>query len=134
MADVCADLINHLSHNAGIIALVDERVYGGVVPAGASFPFIWLQRRGVEESGALEAEALPFKELFDLECVSLNATEAVAISDAIRTCLNGAHGAIGSNVYSWVSVADAAESYVPRNIDAAEFLFVSSLNVEVFRP
>lgn len=134
MADVCADLIDELKLAVGIVALVDTRVYGGVVPAPASLPFIWLQRRGVEESGAMEAEAEPLKEFFDLECVSDNATTVVEIADAARAALHGRTGTLGKHVYSWVGVRDAREDYVPRNTDAAEYLFISSLDVEVIRP
>jgi len=131
---ICADIIDELVHDSGVANLVGSRVFGGVVPAGVAFPFIWVQRRGVDYAGALEGEAEPLREFFDLECVSLVATEAAELSDAVRACLHKKSGVIGGGNYTWCSVSDAAETYVPRNLDAAEHLFVSSLDVEVIRP
>lgn len=132
--DVCADLILELSYDAGVVALVDERIFGGRVPAGTLRPFLWLQRRGVDYAGAMEAEAEPLREYFDVECVSDDPAEAVEVGDAVRAALHGKSGTIGDHVYSWVGVADASETYVPRNMSAEEYLFISSLDVEVIRP
>jgi len=131
---VCEDIIDELEQDTGVAALADDRIFGGVVPVGTVCPFIWVQRRRIEYATEMEAEAVPLKEWFDVECVSQSATEAVELSDAVRACLHGAHGTVGGSTYTWVSVADAAESYVPRNLDAAEYLFISSLDVEVIRP
>lgn len=135
MADVTADLIDALKLDHQVDVLVDSRVYGGVVPVDAEMPFIWIQRRGVQFVGAMgEVEDEPWKEFFDVECVSTNGAEVVEVSDAVRRALNGLQGRVGEGVYSWISVNDAAETYVPRNTDAGENLFVSSLDVEVIRP
>jgi hypothetical protein len=133
MADVCADLLDELQHDPGVRRLVEARVFAGRVPDTA-LPFIWMQRSGIESSGAMEAEDEPLKEMVDLECVSDDSAEALELSDAVRAALDGRRGLIGYHAYSWVGVLDASENYVPRNQDADEFLHVSSLKVEVYRP
>ena len=138
MADVCADMISEMLTDSGIRNLVGERIYGGVVPSAAATPFVWLQRRGVDYAGIMEGEAEPLREFFDVECVSLDSRKAIEVSDAIRTWANSwnstGSASMGDHQYSWVSVTDASEDYIPRNTDAAEHLFVSSLNCEVIRP
>lgn len=138
MTDVCADLINEMLRDSWIRSLVEDRIYGGIVPPAAAVPFIWLQRRGVDYAGIMEGEAEPLREFFDVECVSLDSQKAIEVSDAVRVWANSwssaAPAIMGEHEYSWVSVVDASEDYVPRNSNAAENLFISSLNCEVTRP
>lgn len=134
MADVCGDILDKLAATAGVTGYVSTRMYAGKVPSGVALPFIWMARRGIENSGATEAETNPLRELVVVECVSDDSTEAVAIADAVRTALNGIRGLIGSNAYSWVGVSDMVETYTPRNLDADEFLHIYSLDIEAIRP
>ena len=134
MPAATTDLIDELAHDGGVTWLIETRVYGGAVPPDTALPFIWLQRRGIRYATEVEAEEEPLWEDFDIECVSDDASQAVEVSDAVRSCLHGAHGTVGDHVYSWVAVANAAETYVPRNVEAGENLFISSLDVEVTRP
>ena len=135
MADVTADLIDALKLDHGVDLVIDGRVYGGSVPPGVVLPFVWVQRRGVQFADVMgEVELEPWKEFFDVECVSDNGLTVIEVSDAVRGALNGLRGTVGEGVYSWIEVKDASETYVPRNVDAAENLFVSSLDVEVIRP
>jgi hypothetical protein len=138
MADVCADLIHELVADSGVTNLVDDRVYGGAVPKGAELPFIWLQRRMVTGSGALEGEGEPLSESFDVEAVSDDSREAIEISDAVRAWAKSWCDArscvMGDHTYTWVEVVDASEGYVVRNVDAGENLYFSNLDVEVTRP
>lgn len=133
MADVCSDLIAKLGTVSGVTGYVDDRLYAGKVPAGVELPFVWMQRRGIEKSGALETEDDPLFESVVIECVSDNSTEAVALSEVVRSALDGIRGLIGASAYSFVEVNNVREDYVPRNIDAEEFLHISSLDVEVAR-
>jgi hypothetical protein len=138
MADVTADLIDAMAANTGVDLVVDGRVYGGIVPVGAALPFVWLQRRGVEYVGSMEGEDDPWKEFFDVECVADNGITAIELSDAIRAWerawTQGGTFKLGDRYYSAVTITDAAETYVPRNVDASENLFISSLDLEVCRP
>jgi len=138
MADVCADVIHELLADSGVANLVGERIYAGAVPAGAAVPLIWMRRRAVGDSGAMEAESEPLSESLDLECVSDDSQEAIEVSDAVRAwakawCDAGS-SVMGDSTYTWVDVRDAAEDYVPRNIDAGENVYFSNLDVEVSRP
>lgn len=134
MADVCGDLIAKLAATSGVTAYVSTRMYAGNVPATATLPYLWLQRRAIENSGALESESSALTEYVAIECVSDSSTVAVALADAVRTALNGVRGLIGSNAYSWIGVDDMRENYIPRNIDADEFLHIYSLDIEALRP
>jgi hypothetical protein len=134
MADVTLDICDELTHARAVDLLCDGRVYGGAVPAGTDVPFVWVQRRGVEFVNAIgETEAEPLKEFFDVECVSDNGLTVIELADAVRVTLDGIRGTMGEHAYVWISVRDAAETYVPRNVDAGEHLFISSLDVEVIR-
>ena len=134
MADVCADLIDELRSEPGVRRLVAARIFAGKVPPGTDTPFIWLQRRSVEMDGSMEVNEEPLKELVALECVSDDPTEAVELSDAVRSALDGRRGLLGWNAYAWVGVSDVREGYIPKNLDADEILHISSLDVEVIRP
>jgi len=138
MADVTADLIDSLVINSGVALLVDGRIYGGVVPVGVELPFLWIQRRGVKYTESMEGEDDPWKEFFDVECVANNGITVNELSDAVRAWerdwTKGGTFQLGDRYYSAVTITDAAETYVPRNVDAAEHLFISSLDVEVCRP
>lgn len=134
MVTACEDVIDELETDSAVAALVDGRIFGGAVPPGTAVPFIWVQRRAIAYCGSLVAEETPLWEYLDLECVSNNASEAVEVADAVRACLHGRSGTVGDTLYSFIHVADQAETYVPRNVDAGENLFVSSLSVEVTRP
>lgn len=134
MADVAADLVDELTHSAAVVAAVADRVYAGRVPAGTVRPLIWLQRRSVEYGGCMGDEEEPLKERFDIEIVADDPGEAVEVADMVRACLHDRYGLIGDHYYSSVTIADAAENYVPRNLSADEFLFISSLDCEVIRP
>lgn len=134
MADVCEDLRDKALANVALVALVGTRVYVNVVPTGTAFPFVWMQRRGVGYLDAMgEVEATPYRELVDIECVSDGATQMLAVTDAVRTALNGATGTVGHSTYSWVTVRDQAEDYLVRNM-ADQHLFIGSLDVEAIRP
>lgn len=138
MADVTADLIDNLQLDHTVALLVDGRIYGGIVPVGVALPFVWLQRRGVQFCETFEGEDEPWKEYFDLECVAADGGTVVELSDAIRAWerawTKGGTFELGEHVYSALRVTDAAETYVPRNVDAGEHLFISSLDLEVCRP
>ena len=134
MADVTADLVDQIQLEPTVRTLVGARVYGAAVPDAAVRPFVWLQRRGVVESGVFEAEDEPWKELFDVECMADDAADAAELAAAIRVALNGYSGRMGDGVYSWVAVTGAGDDYLPRNLSADEHLFISALDVEVTRP
>lgn len=138
MADVTADLVDVLRLDHGVSLVAADRIYGGIVPVGVLLPFVWIQRRSTVDAGAMEGEDEPWKEYFDVECVSDNGLTANELSDAVRACFREWTKAetyqMGEHYYSAVTVTSASENYVPRNVDAAENLFISSLDVEVCRP
>lgn len=134
MADACADMIDELRADPTVRNLVAARLFAGKVPAGTVLPFIWMQRRGVEMAGTTDPDEEPLKEFLNVECVSDDPSQAVELSAAVRAALDGRSGMLGYSEYSFVIVTDMREGYVPRNMDADEFLHVSSLDVEVTRP
>jgi hypothetical protein len=129
------DIRNYLtSDTTGVYYYVASRVYQNHVPSVGTLPFVWFRRRGVEYLNCLgETETKPWREFFDIECVSETMEEAEDVADAVRARLHCARGALGSTttIYNWVDVRDQSDDYVPRNMQADEVLHVVSLDVEV---
>jgi hypothetical protein len=138
VADTTADLISELLTDHGVTLVADERIYGGVVPRGVACPFLWIRREATRASEALEDEAEPLYEDLAVECVALDSIQANELADAVRAWARawnaGGSAVLGDHTYSFVAVTDAADDYVPRNIDAGENLFIVSLSLEVTRP
>lgn len=134
MSDMTADLIDFLKADSSVGLFVEDRIYGGTVPPGSALPFVWLQRDRTVEGGELDDEdLLPLSEIFRLEVVDDSAENATAAADAVRDALKATQ-AMGGTTYSGIDVREQGEDYVPRNVDAGEDLFISSLEIEVYRP
>ena len=135
MADVTADLKSKLDSASAVHSLVGDRVYGGVVPAGSALPFVWLQRKDSRGLEVLDDDAGgPYREAFEAECWAEDGAVAVSVGEAVRAALDGIRGTVGANPYIGISVGTASDSYAQRNVDAGEFLFVTTLEIEVLIP
>lgn len=128
-----ADLRTYILADAGIAALVGTRMFSNSVPeVYVSVPFIWYRQARVEHLDLLgETEPVPYREYFDLECVSTDLAGAAALAAAIKTRINGKRGVIGSGTYQAITVHDQYEDYQSRMVEADERLQVSALSVEV---
>jgi hypothetical protein len=127
-----ANLRTYVLASTSVSNLVGTRVYQGIVPTTASLPFVWFRRRSVEYLNTLgETETVPWREMFDWECVADDPAEADGVADAVRNRLHCAKGTMGTTVYQWVDVQDQSDEYIPRNMQADEVLHIVSLDVEV---
>lgn len=117
-----------------VAGLIGSRMYHGNIPEQVALPYVWIARRATEDYGQATAETRPFREYFDVECVSSDVSQAEDVADAMRAALNGQSGSLGDGTYGGVLVRDQAEDYVPRNQDADEHLHIQSLDVEVINP
>lgn len=132
MADTAENFRTFLLTDATITSLVGTRVFQNSVPQAKDLPYIWFTRRRVAYLEVLgETGATPYQEFFDVECVDDDVDGAIDLAEAVRAQVNGHSGTMGTATYQWVNVQDQFEDYVPRNLDADEFLSIASLNVEV---
>jgi hypothetical protein len=81
-----------LTDDSTVSGLVGTRIYPQFVPQGASMPAITYQQisgiRDFTHSGPVDLASLRFQ----VNCWSLNYTQARALADAVRTALNGVSG------------------------------------------
>ena len=132
MASTGENLRTFILTSTGISALVSTRVYENTVPMSKDLPFIWYQRRTVQNLDILgEAEAVPYLEYYDVECVDDSVDGAIDLADLTRTKLEGHSGTMGTTVYQWVSVRDQRDDYISRMQAADEQLSISALDVEI---
>lgn len=127
-----ADLRTYVLADASVAAITEE-YYCNTVPEDATLPYIWARRSRIVKEEVLGQAARIEAEWFDLECVSDDLGEAIELSDAVRDRLDGTSGAVGDATYAWIDVEDQFDDYVPRNLEADEFLQIVSLVVEVIR-
>lgn len=125
-----ADL-RHFVISDAVVAAITMDYYCNTVPEAAALPFIWARRSRIIKEEVIGQGARIESEWFDVECVSDDLAEALALSNAVSDRLEGHSGLMNEGSYAWVSVQDQFDEYVPRNLDADEQLHVVSLLVEV---
>jgi len=116
MAEIEASLVAHLKATAGIAALVSTRVYGMVIPQGATLPCVVITRIStprtltMDTSGATGDLTSP---RFQFDAWSETHASSFAISKAIRAAMNGATGSIGSGATTTTIRASLENQYAP---------------------
>tara|TARA_R100000808_G_C2120425_1_gene131844 strand:- start:782 stop:1201 length:420 start_codon:yes stop_codon:yes gene_type:complete len=128
-----ADFRQFLIDQAGITALVGTRVHQNYLPEQYSGTYIWLARRNIEHLDVIDQAAgpEPFRQLFDLECISETAGEALDLAELVAD-LHSHRGTFGnSSTVQAIFVASQAEDYVPRGIASNLALEVSPLELEI---
>ena len=123
----------------GMSAIVDTKVYEQHVPVTdvdtgmPNTPFVWFGMGGafyVNTTDGVPGEE-PFQGEFDVECVSTDIAEAIAIANIIRQDANQYRGAFGDQSVQVVLVNDQSDTYVVRNPMADLGLSISSLAVSI---
>jgi hypothetical protein len=87
-----ADLVTYLAADVALDALIDGRVYRHRIPPEPTFPLIVYRRVGTRElhaSGYVEPR-------FQFDCWAETDTAADDVAAALRTALEGFHGAMGT--------------------------------------
>lgn len=118
-----------------VAGMIGARWHQNTVPGpGATLPYVWC-RRSREDFGDELGARDPERTFFEVECVSDDLGEALHLGDLLKRQspqgLEGVVGQMGTGIYAWVSVDDAYDDYVPRNLEADERLQVSAFTVEV---
>lgn len=133
---VSTDLRSWLMETLG-----NEYEYAGKVQQnnteqGTEFPYVWFQRSGDVTERCIDGAPIQRTIDYDLECVSNDLDESLALAAAIKSELDGHQGTLGSGsgaVEAWeVIVADHTDDYLPQNID--EGRHVASLRITIITP
>jgi len=135
MADTAEDLRTFLLADATILATVSTRC--GQVRAMQDWaePFLLFFRTGTdgdtERTLNQSVGTKPFREFFDLECVSDNLDEAADLAERIKTYADQFSGTFGGTTIQGMFVTDHDDDYQPRGISDDEAQFVNALRVEL---
>jgi hypothetical protein len=93
------EIYARVSGDAGVAALVGTRVYPLLAPQGAAYPFIRYQKISrVGEAVAFDAVNGVVNARFQFDAYAVTFTEARAIQDAVRACLDDWRGIGGAVV------------------------------------
>ena len=109
-------LIAYLKTIAGVTGLVSTRIYGMLIPQGATLPCVVITRIStprtltMDTSGATGDLTSP---RFQFDAWSETHANAFAISKAIRAAMNGATGSIGSGATTTTIRASLENQYAP---------------------
>lgn len=133
MADTAENLRSFLLADATVTGLIGTRLYHNQTPGfNPTLPFVWIRRRGIDDLDLIDGDEYPpFYEYFDLEAVSDDVGEALAVADACRDRLHGHKGVMGAGAVNGIRVQDQSDDYLTRNDDADERLTVAALDIEV---
>ncbi len=135
MADTAEDLRTFLLADATILATVASRC--GQVRAMQDWtePYIVFFRTGVDSDTERLANqstgTKPFREFFDIECISDNLDEAADLAERIKTIGDQFSGTFGGTTVQGIFVEDHDDDYQPRSISDDESNYVTALRVEV---
>lgn len=100
-----ADLIARLKAVTGVTDLVSTRVYG-VVPQGATYPLIRLQRIGSEHHHHAGGAAGVVQALVQIDCIGRLMSEAKNVAEQVRLALQGWDGTQGDTTFQSVLLTD----------------------------
>lgn len=132
MSDTATRLRNVLLASATVTNLIDRKVFQARAPQKKSHPYVWLNRRGVEDDGCLDSPVGDDaqEEYFDVECWAKELDDAQAIAAAIRGVLHNKYGTFDDTTVAAVMVNDQDDSYEPQGA-ADDDLFVAALDVQI---
>lgn len=132
MAKIVEDLLQHLTDNVEVRALVDLRVHAHHVPERSLYPFIWLSRSGRETDRDHDGQGGLTRHDYDIEAVSDDQAEAEDVADAVHDALAGHRGTFGARDVQGVFVEDQDDDYVPRGTGGDDGLLVVAQRVTIW--
>lgn len=131
MRDLGKDIRSFLLSQATVKNIVSG-VHQSSVPAKPDKSYVWFTRAGSEALDALgdTAGAEPFRQVFDMECISDNLDRAQRLADAI-TDLFPMRGTFGSASVqgAFVTTQDDYSDY--RGVANDRFSHVAALSLEI---
>lgn len=98
---------------------------------GTDGPYVWYQKSSDLVDHCLDGSVLSREIVWDIESVSQDIDESVALAADIKSALDGYSGAIGDIWAMEVHVIDNSDNYVPRSIGTAEGLHVAALQISI---
>lgn len=107
-------------------------VHQSSVPPSPTKSYIWFTRSGSQSEDALgdTAGAEPFRQFFDLECISDRLSTAQSLADAVCD-LFPMRGTFGSASVQGAFVTTQDDSYVFRGMANERFSHVAALSLEI---
>ena len=134
MSDTATRLRNVLLGNTPLTNLVGRRVFQARAPQGQAEPYVWINRRGVEDDGCLDSAVGrdAQEEYFDAECWAPDLGKSQDIAAALRTVLHNYYGTFDDTGVAAVMVTDHDDSYTPTGGDGDnEAMFYAAMGVQV---
>jgi len=105
-------LVAHLKANAGVAALVVDRVYHEGMPQNVVYPAVAYAKTSVERFQTLAGPSSLVKARVNVDVWAKTSAEAIALADAVKDALDGVTGSLGGlsiQSCSYVSEADLSE-------------------------
>ena len=132
MTTLAENLRSKFLATSAISTLVGGRMFQDHPLQGPPRPFIYFARSSTEHERSLgEAQgSVPFRHIFDVECVADRDSQAESLADAVRT-LDGFAGALGDSTVNRMFLEDQSDDYVPVNSGGDSGRFVKALRMEV---
>lgn len=136
MADIDQNLRAFLLADGTIAGLLGNpaRLHQNTVPQEDAYPYAWYALSDTEDFEDLldsPAGALPFRVFFDLEAVSSDLDQAIALKKALRARLHNFRGSFGDQTVQAVFARDQGEDYISRNSSGDEGIHAETLRVEI---
>lgn len=133
------DLRAHLVADSGVQGEIsDTSAYGSIqvnkIDQGVTTdPKLWLQRTSSAEELFLNGSKTGLVETtFDIECISTNIDSCMDLADAVKDCLHGYQGKLGTGARAYlVEVEDHDDNYYPKNQDDDAGYHIAALAVRI---
>jgi len=128
------DLKTLFEAQSDISDLVGTRCHQNRAPEQYGGAYLWFARRSIQHADTIDmaagSGAVPFRQSFDVEGISKDGDEAMALADAVLA-LHAHRGAVGDGTVQGIFVYDRTDDYVPRGLMADEALEYSALEMEI---
>lgn len=124
-------LQDHCLSDAGLRALVADRIYPDFAPAGAATPYVVRSRISNPPHDSLSGEAAIANPTYQFTVVAGSCRERGAVADALRASLSRYSGPMGTEDVE-VSSPEEADDVEAANDGSERRLFVRRLDFEVW--
>lgn len=113
-------------------ALIDTRCHENRAPEEYDGPYVFFARSTTQDEPALDdaVGTTPFREIYDVECISIDLGEAESIAAVVRSG-NLFRGTFGIGRVQGVFVRDHKQDYLPRGIASDDALNSATCEVEL---
>lgn len=112
------------------ITAITQVIAQSTVPQPSVAPYVWFRRSGEDREKLLDGTIAFIRTRIDVEAVSGDIDQAIALADAIRDALDTHQGAFGQDAVKLVLVEDKDDDYVVIN-NSDDGLHVIALDVLV---